>query len=410
MFNLSIRRKKQFNRLLGITVLIVSIAALYAFGIYGLGQVVGTPPGVLRGGDFRFFYTAGQIFLNGQNPYNPEIFSSAFQELTGETVDLTLAYPPQFAPLCMLFALLDYSSARIAFTLLNILAVSCLAFFTMRLVTDAENPRPASFLPVTRWLIPALIVGNPFTANVFWFGQATLIAGAVMVGGWYCARRNKPFLAGLLLGLSTFKPQFFIFPALWLLLDRQWKILAFTGITSLTLSSYFLITLGPIYAIKDWLHALSIYQSASVNTLGSIHVTGVPSALTSLGLNMPETFVLMIGGAALTFLFWLGQSRLCSDDILGILMSIQICLYAHNYDIVLLAPLISALWLHIAHRHKLLAIAAITLLFICLPRQFLRPLNIPILEHLRAILILFAFISLVVLSWQQKKQLEAKII
>lgn len=36
--------------------------------------------------------------------------------------------------------------------------------------------------------------------------------------------------------------------------------------------------------------------------------------------------------------------------------------------------------------------------------------SLNILEHLRAIMILFAFISLVVLSWQQKKQLEAKII
>jgi hypothetical protein len=403
MFNFSIRGKKQqFAGLFGITVLVISIAALYAFGVWGVGRGTGT-----ERSDFRWFYTAGQLFLNGQNPYEIEIFSNAFQELTGKTANLALAYPPQFAPLCMLFALFDYSSARLAITLLNLLAVSCLAFFTMRLVTDAEFPRPASFMPATRWLIPALIVGNPFTTHLFWLGQVTLLAGALMVGGWYFARRNQPMLAGLLLGFATFKPQLVILPVLWLLLERQWRILAVTAITSLTLASYSLLTLGPISAIRDWLHALSIYQSAPANTLGSQEVTGVPSALASVGLNMPDPFVLMLGGAVLTFLFWLGQSRLCSDDILGILVSIQIGLvYAHNPEIVLLAPLISSLWLHIAHRQKLLAIAVITLLFMFFPQRFIRPLNIPILNHWRAFLILFAFIALVFLSWQQKNRLK----
>ncbi|MFP4124108.1 hypothetical protein [Coleofasciculus sp.] len=221
MFNFSIRGKKQqFAGIFGITVLVISIAALYAFGVWGVGRGTGT-----ERSDFRWFYTAGQLFLNGQNPYEIEIFSN--------------------------------------------------------------------------------------------------------------------------------------------------------------------------------------YQSAPANTLGSQEVTGVPSALASVGLNMPDPFVLMLGGAVLTFLFWLGQSRLCSDDILGILVSIQIGLvYAHNPEIVLLAPLISSLWLHIAHRQKLLAIAVITLLFMFFPQRFIRPLNIPILNHWRAFLILFAFIALVFLSWQQKNRLK----
>jgi hypothetical protein len=407
MFEFSNSEKKQkFEQLFGITVLIVSIAALYAFGVLGVGRGTGT-----RLSDFRWFYTAGQLLLNGQNPYDLEIFSSAFQELTGKGSNLALAYPPQFTPLCMLFALFDYGSARMVITLLNILAVSCLAFLTMRLVTDAESPRPASFKPVTRWLIPALILGNPFTTHLVWLGQVTLIAGALMVGGWYFARRNKPVLAGLLLGCASFKPQLFILPALWLLLDGQWEILAVTAITALILASYSLLILGPISAIQDWLNIVSIYQSAPANTLGSQEVTGLPSALASVGLNMPDAFVLMLGAVALTFLFWLGQSRFCSDDILGILISIQIGLvYAHNAEIVLLAPVISSLWLHIAHRKKLLAIAIITMPLMFFPQRFIRPLNMPILNHWRAFLILFAFISLVFFSWQQKNSLDRKII
>ena len=380
--------------------------AVFVIGIIIFELIIIAVFGPNKSGDFRYFYVAGKCWLNQQNPYDLEIYSSTFNQLglRPPTVDGypdPFAYPPQFAPFCLLAALFNWPTATILFKLSNFLCAGILALLVMRLATNPEKSRPASIMPATRWLLPCLVLGMPYVSLVIGIGQTTLILGTFLVGFWYFGRRNKPILAGLLLGLATFKPQFIILPAFYFFLDKQWRILAIAAITSTLLASYSLIVIGPVATVYGWLHSLSLYQNSRYNIPGSKYVMGLPSALSALGLPTSEPFVLLLGAIVLVFIIWLRRNRLCQDDILSIILLIQFSLvYAHYFSMPLLAPVFASVWLHIGHRKKLRILAALTYILI-LPPQRLLPLHMPILLHYRSILIFLVLLFLVFVSWHQ---------
>ncbi len=389
----------KFNNFLGTLVIISAVSILLAFtlGVAHKGVVGGLY-------DFSYFYIAGKCWLNHQSPYNFYTYANTFksvEEVSSIYRNDPFAYPPQIAVFCVLFALLDFSSARTVVILLNLTAAGLLAILAIKFVTNAEQPRPASSMSATKWVLPSLVLANPFTGHLVWIGQLTLMIGTLIIGAWYFARRNKPLLAGLLLGLATIKPQYLILPVLWLFLERQWKTLIVASIVSFGLALFGLLMLSnsPIYSIQEWLQAFSAYQSQG-NAIGGKEVMGLPSALSAMGLNMPGLSVLMIGAVVITIVLWFHRSKFCGDDIFGILLAMQFSLtYAKFIEIPLLVPLLSGLWLHIGHRKNLWFIAIAGLIILVSPRTGLN--SIPILFHSRTLVIFFALLALVFFSYQQ---------
>ncbi|MEH1787519.1 MAG: glycosyltransferase family 87 protein [Nostoc sp.] len=377
-------------------VIITAVCILLAFSL-GVNK-----KGVGGFYDFSYFYIAGKCWLNHQSPYNLYTYTNTFnsvKEVSSIYRHDPFAYPPQIAAFCVLLALLDFSSARIIVIALNLIAAGLLAILAVKLVTDAEKPRPASSMSTTKWLLPSLILAYHSTGILVWMGQITLMIGASMVGAWYFTINRKKFLlGGLLLGLSTMKPQYLILPVLWLFLERQWKTLIVASIVSFALAVFGLLMLSnsPIYSIQEWLQAFSEYQTRR-NAMGGDQVMGLPSALTDVGLNIPGLSVLIIGIAVITIVLWFNRSKFGADDIFGILLSMQFSLtYSKFLEIPLLVPLLSGLWLHIAHRKKLWVIAIVGLIILCFPRS-----GYNLTPHSRTFVIFFALLALLFLSYHQ---------
>jgi len=242
-------------------------------------------------------------------------------------------------------------------------------------------PRAASGLRLSGWLLPAILIGMPLTAHGLFYGQPSALLAALLMGGWLLAYRGHPWAGGVLLGIATFKPHLLVLPLLWMILDRRWKALVSTGLTVLCLGGYLMILHGPLTTLSGWLGSMELYDTGSgANTLGSIRIWGLPSALASLGVAVPDIKVCLaivmlgVGG-----LYWL-RRRILPDDVLGLLMVAYLgLLFGRRHEVILLAPLFVGLWLHVGHRVAAWPIFMGWVLLLMIPERLLEKTGVPIM-------------------------------
>jgi hypothetical protein len=258
-----------------------------------------------------------------------------------------------------------------------------------------------------RWLPPIIILGNPFTAHVLWMGQTTLLVTACLAGGWVALRQGRVFLSGILFALSTFKPQIALLVFLWLVLEKQWRVIALAAAFCLLFSSPAIIILGPINVLREWLIALSRYSLSHYNTLGFIHLFGLQNFLATLGLNVPPMLPFGIAG---TIALWWFRTRLTYLDVLPILVGLTLVFgFSHDYDLSALVLLIPAYSRHLNSRHVQALVAATVMLLLFIPQRVFWPSNRPqialsmglydaLLVQYRFVLVLILVVWIVVLA------------
>jgi hypothetical protein len=334
--------------------------AAVTFGIVGVGRGGRfTDPGT----DQAYFYVAGKCLLHGTSPYDPASYaveSKGFDDLRNDAY----SYPPQFGSICLVLGALPFLAARIVMLGINIACLLLLIRLCAgppKVPSDPGVPDPA---PESRWLIPAIILGNPFTAHVLWMGQSSLIAIAAVTGGWVFAKRGRTWLGGLLIGLSTVKPQFAILPCLWLLLEGRWKVLLIGVATALILSVPAMIACGPLGAFRQWMGSVSHYSALEANSVGFRHVFSLQNFLAALGLRLPS---LAPVGLVAALVLWGFRSRILPSDVLPILLCLSLIFgFAHDYDLTALVLLVPSFWRLLRGRENeaLLAVGLMLVLFV----------------------------------------------
>jgi hypothetical protein len=390
-------------RLAGATLLLASVAALLLMGVLGVGR---TSP---RFQDFGFFYSGGALWLEGRSPYDPARFAEKFRQVSGlPDFDRVFPYPPMIAPFCMALALLPYGAAVLAMLLMNAVAVGCLALLTIRLVArDGEATRPRDWA-LHACLLASIVVANPFTMRTVWVAQITLAVSVAVIAAWHFANRRRELLAGVVLGLASIKPQFAILPSLWLLLDRRWKTLSVAALVASVLAAFPLALDGPIPLLRDWFHSMALFQDQEIDHVGSPIVIGLPSVLAAAGLGEIPAMLALVGGMAGVLALWTQRRRLCSDDLLALVLAIQVGLvWAHESDLMILAPLLGACWLHLGPRPRGLLGPALLLALLCLPSRLVGLLGLPLLMHWKTGVVVVALFSLLVLSYRAARARQA---
>jgi hypothetical protein len=397
--------------------LILAGTSAIAFGIVGIGRDGGFADGQL---DMTSLYAAGRCLSQGLSPYDPvaacsqevtRIFQEVtrIQEITGLSNN-PYAYPPQMAPLSILLSYLSFSWARVLIIGINlacIIGLAALCAMPPKSETDLGVPDPA---PEARWLIPALILGNPFTAHILWMGQTTLIATASLAGGWVWARRGHVWLGGALIAFGTVKPQIAVLVVLWFLLERRWKVLTIGAAFALVLSLPEILASGPIGAFTGWLSAIGPYLQLEYNMIGFRGVFGLQNFLAAIGFDVPP--LLPVGVAAMMVLWWL-RKHIADPDILPLLIGLSLVFgYSHEYDVSALVLLLPAFWRHLRGREVEALVAALLMLVLFLPQRILwahsRPrtvLSLPLedafLLQYRVLVVLGFVIWLLVLTVRQ---------
>jgi hypothetical protein len=220
------------------------------------------------------------------------------------------------------------------------------------------------------------VLASPFVQHVFWMGQTTLVALAALLAGWYLGVvSGRVGVGGVLLALSTLKPQVVAFPLVLLLLERRWALTLVGCAAGCIAALPAAVASGGMVAMsRDWLHALSRYATGPVQTASFQHVFGVRSLLVLSGMGSSAVSLAMAALvlAALTLL-WATRDRLGTLGVLATSLALSVLfVYAHDYDLAVLAPLLVFAWIETEDRPVAGVALVIAVAALFTPQRLLR--------------------------------------
>ncbi|RNJ64370.1 MAG: DUF2029 domain-containing protein [Porphyrobacter sp. IPPAS B-1204] len=194
-----------------------------------------------------------------------------FYTLPGEYT--AFFYPPNFLPFVWPLGLLPYFPALAAW--LVVTGAAWLA--SVRMWFRALGLKGPGIV---------LIAAFPPVIVTLTHGQTAFLVGALLGAGLLLVR-DRPWLAGLLIGLATIKPQFGLLVPVALLASGQWRTIAGAGASALGLAGLATLAFGP----QVWTDWIAITQTASsatdsgtigfakmVSLFTGLRLIGVPSA------------------------------------------------------------------------------------------------------------------------------------
>jgi hypothetical protein len=184
-----------------------------------------------------------ELLLNGRNPYGPEVSHEIQTAFYGHPVVQTYGDPrvdpideQRFAyPVYIVFLLAP--TVPMNFSHLNNWAPVIFAFFTAISVLvwlDVLRYRPPKLLTAA---IVLFVVSSPQIAQGLRLRQLGLMVAFLLVLGAWLVARNHLALAGVILAISTVKPQMVVLPLIWFLFwsisawKKRWPLLAGFGVT-----------------------------------------------------------------------------------------------------------------------------------------------------------------------------------
>ena len=209
-----------------------------------------------RGEDWMVFYTAARAWFDGKLAllYDGDsltaLLNAQFAHALAKPLPLhPFLYPPHYLLVLLPFGLLPPFAGLGAFLALSFAGlVAALAFW-------ARDRAGLAFLALAALLSPA-------AAIVAWLGQNTFLSCALLVGGFAAVSARKPIVAGILLGLLSYKPQLFLMVPVALVASRQWKTLAAMCATGVVL---FAVSAG-VFGLSLWREWFQIMTAPSALT------------------------------------------------------------------------------------------------------------------------------------------------
>ncbi len=211
---LTLRRVRRHGLLLG-----VCIWRVYAFTLATPG--LRDRAGKLKGTDFLHFYTLGSLVLEGRGDalYDARAQAAQSERLVPESKGFYFLpiYGPQVALLFAPLARLSYGWAALVWIAASILlyALCCRAVW-----------KTCHALAAHGGTIALLALASPAFFNLVAHGQTSSLALVCFTVAGLALLKEKPFYAGLAIGLLIYKPQLGLAAALVFLFAREWKVVA----------------------------------------------------------------------------------------------------------------------------------------------------------------------------------------
>lgn len=226
------------SRMRNYALLVLAISLAGLIGLVAMSDHMIDRNGKPIGTDFSNVYAAGVLTLSGKAPdaYDPALQHAA-EKAVFEGRDVPFFgwhYPPFFLMVAALLALMPYGLALLCW-----LAVSLPAFMA---AVYAIVPRRETLLATAAF--PAVFVNIGHGQNGFFT--------AALLGGFLTLLDRRPVLAGVLLGLLSYKPQFGILIPLVLLVTGRWTTILSAIATVATL----VVTSTMLFGMDVW-HAFA---------------------------------------------------------------------------------------------------------------------------------------------------------
>ncbi|MCC7117542.1 MAG: DUF2029 domain-containing protein [Anaerolineales bacterium] len=290
--------------------------------------------------NFSFFWLAGRMTLQGQNPYDETQYLAGHDTYQiGWRPNKIFPYPLPLALLCVPLGLFSLEDAHRLWQGLTLLIVALTIYVTLR-----QWARPAQHRLFFPLLIASFFFG-PLYLSLETGSIGALSLLAVLLGG-LALQKEKPLLAGIFFSLTILKPPqgltILILLGIWFLARKNWK-----AIYGLALGGIMLLALGliqdPLWLTK-FLHASGAVMDRTQGVQSNVwafaylacggatpcsNLLGAAGSLTLLGL----------GG----YFLWRKQAQLTAFEALSFIIPIGFVstVYLWEYDQILyILPLV----------------------------------------------------------------------
>jgi hypothetical protein len=289
------------------------------------------------GTDFSNVYAAGTLTWQGKpaDAYDPTLQHQAEKATFGgrQVPFFGWHYPPFFFAIAFVVAGLPYTCG---------LALWLFTSFAAYLASiRAILPRAETLLISAAY--PAVFINVGHGQNGFF--TAALLAGALHL------LDRRPLIAGILIGLIAYKPQFGVLIPLALIAGARWSSLAAAGITTAVLVAVSYVALGS-EVWQAFLHSTNFTQVVVLEQGGTgwEKIQSAFSASRNWGAEVKTAYAIQ-GALALilaTSLGWLWQSRTAFELKAAALATASLLAtpYVLDYDLVVLAVAIAYLVRH----------------------------------------------------------------
>ncbi|HEY9733783.1 MAG TPA: glycosyltransferase family 87 protein [Drouetiella sp.] len=305
------------------------------------------PPGV---SDFLYFYTAGAIARSPQRAqaYNPELQHQVYEQVVQRKIE-QIAFI-QYTPFMFIFTSpFTFLPLNWAWLLWSLIGIACAICGLAVLLSDSEKSRPKII-----GLLIAFIATCP-DWSAFRSGQFAWFLMAIYSIYAFSFLKRQDILCGVMLALSTAKPQYTMLMAIPVLARRRFKTIIAAAVTELVL----LVGAGLVLGFPTIVN----YPAAVLHAESNPHVYGAdPQLMTSIrGLlttfQIPQPQILTVCFALSLVLccaiMWIGtetyrtkamvESDSSSEDAdrwllsLAIIGALTLSPHAHMYDLTLIS-------------------------------------------------------------------------
>ena len=255
--------------------------------------------------------------------YDLAQFHQATSQIAGHSVLAPWFYPPTFLLLVAPLALLSYYAALACWLSLGLGAYS--------LVVWRIAPHPTAL-----WLALAF----PATLTNLSYGQNGLFSTA-LIGGGMLLLNSSPILAGIFLGLLSYKPNFFILIPVALIAGRHWRALGATLISALILA----ISSVLVFGWEPWAAYWSVRHipmEAVEHGIASLKIMPTVFAATRMaGGSLTGAYLLqgVAAAASLSAVIWIWSRKTPMAIRVSVLIlgSLLFTPYGSEYELVRLA-------------------------------------------------------------------------
>jgi hypothetical protein len=285
--------------------------------------------GYLLGTDFLSFWTSGRMLVRGDRVYDQAAHIAAQQGyFTQHDAFTAFFYPPGFLPFCYPLGWLPYFPALAVWLALT---GAVFAYAMTRWLRAFPNPTPT-------WL---LLLAFPSTVIEITHGQtAFLSAGLLTLGLVWIGPR--PFVAGALFGLATFKPQFGLLMPVVLLLTGNWRVGVTAVFTAMALGGLSAVLFGAQNWPEWYALARAAQTAMDAGTVGYAKMVSPFAGAMLLGAPVPLAYgVQAIASVGVAALLATASWRRVYTPLLGALMlsgAVLATPFVLDYDMLLLVP------------------------------------------------------------------------
>jgi len=321
----------------GYAVILLVICGLATAGWVAVSPGLIDPNGKPIGTDFSNVYAAGTLTWQGKpaDAYDPALQHAAEKAVFGgrEVPFFGWHYPPFFFAVAFLVAALPYA-AGLALWLIASLA----GYLT---AVRAILPRQGTLLLAAAFPAVFVNIGH---------GQNGFLTAALLGGALHLIDR-RPRLAGILIGLLAYKPQFGVMIPLALLANQRWSSIAAAAATIVILVAVSLAALGGA-VWHAFIDSMNFTQTVVLEQGGTgwEKIQSAFSAARNWGADLRTAYAIQLALALMlaTSLAWLWHSEAAFELKASALATASLLAtpYVLDYDLVVLAVSIAFLARH----------------------------------------------------------------